>query len=267
MSATAQRVAAWSSTGLAATVWLSASLFGLYILVFYALAVVTDDMARWNRTLPMYEPASDLGNASIGLHFAGGGVILVLGSIQFVQGIRHRWPSVHRWTGRVYVLASIAAGIGGLVFIGVHGTIGGTVMDVGFALYGVLMLLAAAQTARHALARRLEVHRAWAVRLYALALGSWLYRMGYGFWLLLADGAGHTSTFRGPFDLFMDFAFYVPPLLVAELWLRSSRPARSTALCWLSSGVMWVATGFVLLGTYFFTTELWVRAMADALLR
>ena len=58
------------------------------------------------------------------------------------------------------------------------------------------------------------------LRLYALAIGSWLYRMDYGFWVQITDGMGHTDTFRGPFDYVMDFAFYLPNLVVAELYLR-----------------------------------------------
>lgn len=43
----------------------------------------------------------------------------------------------HRVGGRIYVAASLLAGVGGLGFIAVKGTIGGTVMDLDFAGYGV----------------------------------------------------------------------------------------------------------------------------------
>ncbi|MBX2802151.1 MAG: DUF2306 domain-containing protein [Myxococcales bacterium] len=246
----------WAARALAGAVWLSSALFGVYILVFYAFAVVTGDMARWNEVLPLYEPDEAVANGSMGLHFLGGGSILVLGSVQFVQGLRQGWPGLHRGLGRVYVAACLAAATGGLLFIVAHGTIGGLVMDVGFAGYGLGMLLCAVQTARHAAARRLDAHRAWAVRLYALAIGSWLYRMDYGFWLLLTDGLGHTRDFRGGFDVFMAFWFYLPNLVVAELWLRSTRAAS-----WWADATMALATAFVTLGTYFFLTELWLPAI------
>jgi len=117
----------------------------------------------------------------IGLHFAVGGIILVLGSIQLIEAIRVRYSAFHRWVGRVYVLCSLLAAVGGLAFIFIKGTIGGTVMNMGFALYGLLMLVCSVETFRHARAGRMEQHRAWALRLYALAIGSWLYRMDYGF--------------------------------------------------------------------------------------
>ncbi len=191
---TSARALHWSARALTATCWISAALFGLYILAFYAAALVDGDLAKWNESLPrLYESHTPAATAGIGVHFAAGGIILALGCIQFVGSIRSRYPAVHRWIGRVYVTAAFLAGIGGLTFIAAKGTIGGTTMDVGFGLYGVLTAAAAVETYRHARARRLDIHRVWAMRLFALAIGSWLYRMEYGFWFLLADGAGHAQ--------------------------------------------------------------------------
>lgn len=239
--------------------WASASLFGAYILVFYALAALTGDMTRWNRVLPeLFVAEGTTGNAGIGLHFFGGGLLLVLGSVQFLTPLRRALPSVHRATGRLYVAAAFAAGAGGLWFVLVRGCVGGPIMDLGFAGYGLLMLLAAGQTVRHAVARRLDAHRAWAVRLYALAVGSWLYRMDYGFWVLFTDGLGHADGFRGWFDFVMDFAFYLPNLVVAEVYLRADRWRLPGWLQGLGAVVLLVATGFVCVGTYFFAVHYWV---------
>jgi len=247
---------------LVATVWTSATLFGLYILAFYAGAIATGTPEEWNDALPrLYEPATPTATAGITLHFAAGGIILVLGCIQLISAVRTRFPALHRWLGRVYVAASFAAGVGGLAFILSKGTIGGMPMNVGFAIYGVLMVVAAVETYRHARARRLEAHRAWAIRLFALAIGSWLYRMDYGFWLLLADGAGHTKDFQGPFDAVMDFFFYIPNLLVAEAFIRARRMTASPMLKVLASAALLGAAGFLILGTYYFTKIYWGPAI------
>ncbi|MEO0603184.1 MAG: DUF2306 domain-containing protein, partial [Myxococcota bacterium] len=255
-----------ASSLLAATVWGSALVFGAYILVFYALAMVTDDSSRWNTILPaLYVPGGEAGNLGIGLHFAGGGLILVLGSVQFLEGLRRRAPALHRWLGRVYVVAALAAAVGGLVFIAVRGTVGGVWMDAGFGLYGILMLGAALQTVRHAVARRLDAHRAWAIRLYALAIGSWLYRMDYAAWFLTTGGIGHDSTFTGPFDQFMDFAFYLPSLLVAEVYLRARPRTLPRPAAVLATLAMHIATLYVIVATTYFSVELWIPHMAGAL--
>lgn len=256
----------WTAIGLVATVWLSATLFGLYILAFYAGALAEGEMERWNRVLPgLHDPQTPAATAGIGLHFAAGGLILILGCIQLMGGVRARYPAFHRWTGRLYVAAALLAGIGGLVFIARKGTIGGPVMDLGFGLYGALMVLAAVQTYRHARARRMDLHRAWALRLFALAIGSWLYRMDYGFWMILADGAGHARDFRGPFDRVMAFFFYLPNLLLVEVFLRARRRAAAPALRLAAAAALATATGFLLLGTYYFTRIYWGPAILDRL--
>src|SRR5690606_13568844 len=147
------------------------------------------------------------------------------------------------------------------LFIFLKGTIGGLLMDIGFGLYGVLMFVAAVQTYRHAWGKRMEKHRAWALRLYALAIGSWLYRMDYGFWLLLTDGLGHTQQFTGVFDKVMFFFFYIPNLLVAEAFIQARDYKASSALKFAASFVLMFATIFLLVGTYYFTMYYWGPAI------
>lgn len=260
--ATASRLLRWAAVALVSTVWVSATLFGLYILAFYAGSLADGEMEKWNGVLPrLYEQSTPAATAGIGLHFAAGGIILVLGCIQLIGAIRVRFPALHRWMGRVYVTAALAAGVGGLTFIAMKGTIGGTVMDIGFALYGVLTVLAAVQTIRFARAGRMEEHRVWALRLFALAIGSWLYRMDYGFWFLLAGGAGHRRDFRGPFDMVMAFFFYLPNLLVVEAFIRARRRTAPGSLKLVAAGVLVGAAGFLLLGTYYFTKFYWGPAI------
>ena len=254
----------WSSLLLVTTVWVSAALFGLYILAFYASALYEDKMDRWNQVLPrLYEQGTTTATTGIGLHFATGGIILVLGSIQLIDAVRIRYPALHRWVGRVYVTSCLLAAVGGLAFIAVKGTVGGLIMNIGFSLYGLLMFVAAIQTYRYAVAGNVNQHRAWALRLYALAIGSWLYRMDYGFWLLLTDGIGHTRSFSGPFDHVMAFFFYIPNLLVVEAFVRARHYKASPMLRLSASTILLLATGFLMLGTYFFTLYYWGPAIVN----
>lgn len=109
----------WASNALVATVWISSILFGLYILAFYAAALPDDDMARWNTVLPgLYDAERPAATVGIGLHFAAGGIILILGSIQLIEGIRNRYPLFHHWVGRIYVVASLLTAAGGLIYCG-----------------------------------------------------------------------------------------------------------------------------------------------------
>jgi len=254
----------WSGVLLVVTVWVSAGLFGLYILAFYAASLFGGNLDKWNEILPgLYNRGSAAATTGIGLHFAMGGIILMLGSIQLIEAVRVRYSAFHRWVGRIYVAASLLAAVGGLVFIAIRGTIGGTVMNIGFSLYGILMLIAGVETFRHARAGRYDKHRAWALRLYALAVGSWLYRMDYGFWLLLADGLGHTTKFSGPFDNVMSFFFFIPNLLVAEVFIRSRVYKSAPLLHFVSTLLLLLMTLFLLLGTYYFTKFIWGPAIVE----
>ncbi len=253
-----------SSIILVATVWGSTILFGLYILAFYAAALINGHTAQWNKVLPgLYDTQTETATIGIGIHFAAGGIILILGCIQLLEKVRARYPAFHRIIGRIYVLASIFTAVGGLTFIAVKGTIGGTVMDIGFGLYGVLTFIAAIQTIRFARAKDFGEHRAWGIRLFALAIGSWLYRMDYGFWLMLMDGAGHTENFTGTFDKIMSFFFYIPNLIMAEIFIGKKNFLSKPIIKLLGAFFIFMATFVLLIGTYYFTKHLWGPAITD----
>ncbi|CAN5231260.1 DUF2306 domain-containing protein [soil metagenome] len=238
--------------------WISAAVFGLYIAAHYGGAVADGTMDRWNSSLPrLFEAGSPAATSVIGLHFAAGAVLLVLGPIQLIGAIRRKAPAVHHWLGRVYIGSAFAAGVGGLGYIFIKGTVGGPAMNIGFGLYGALMILASVQTLRHAMARRLDLHRAWAIRLFALAIGSWLYRIDYGFWYLLAGAAGHTKSFDGWFDAVMDFFFFIPNLMVAELVIRANLARAGAGLRYAAIGALTASTALVSLGSYFFIVYAW----------
>ncbi|WP_254813682.1 hypothetical protein [Rhodovulum sp. ES.010] len=97
-------------------------------------------------------------------------------------------------------MGALIAGVTGTAYIVLRGTIGGPVMDAGFAGYGVLLMVAAVQTLRSGRAGNLEHHRDWALRLFWLALGSWLYRVHYGVWYALTDGLWSNDAFTGAGD-------------------------------------------------------------------
>lgn len=171
----------------------------------------------------LHVPGRWLSNAAIFAHMIGGAVITVLAPVQLVGAIRRRVPRLHHAFGYVFLVAALTSGFGGLVYIALNGTIGGRLMDVAFAGYGICVVVAAIQTVRHARARRLEQHRAWALRLFVLAIGSWIYRMHYTLWYMLTDGLASEKDFSGLFDQIQVFAFYVPYLLAVELCLRLGR--------------------------------------------
>ncbi|PUB18583.1 DUF2306 domain-containing protein [Yoonia sediminilitoris] len=170
---------------------------------------------------------SDNATANIGIftHMITGALVTLLVPLQLFPSLRAKAPRWHRWSGRIIIMSALITAVGGLIYIGLRGTIGGTAMNIGFALYGVLILIAATQTVRHARSGRISAHHDWALRLFWLALGSWLYRVHYGLWYLATGGLWSNPQFTGGFDLAQNIGFYVPYLIGVELYLaRKRRP-------------------------------------------
>ena len=131
-----------ASFALVAVVWISSAIFGAYILAYYGGAVPAGTLEQWNATLPaLYGPPTPVASFRMGLHFFAGATLLLLGPVQLIGAVRRRAPAVHHWIGRIYALAAFAAGVGGLLFIALKGTVGGPMMTVAFAAYAPLNLV------------------------------------------------------------------------------------------------------------------------------
>lgn len=168
---------------------------------------------------------SDIAPANLGMfaHMIGGAVITFLAPLQLLPSLRHRLPGLHRWSGRILVVCACVAGLGGLAYIALRGTVGGWQMSLAFASYGMVVLICAFQTIRTARARRWQAHQDWAIRMFFMAIASGLYRTHYAIWFAIMGRTGVQSDFRGWFDQINIWAFFVPYLIAIELWLWSQR--------------------------------------------
>jgi len=196
---------------------LAAAPFAVYA-VDRGVAVLGSQEQSTSRFFHAEQPWATIG---IYAHMFAGGLITVLAPLQLVTGIQQRWPALHRVLGRFVAGLALATAVGGLAYIALVGTIGGPLMNAGFALYGVLMLLCVGMTV-HFATQRDPRHRLWAERLVILALASWLYRVHYGLWEIATGGIGTRPDFSGLFDQVQVFAFYLPYLLI-HAWFWQSR--------------------------------------------
>lgn len=209
-------------------------LFGIYI-VARAAGATSRNFGQWRglvEGLPMPTAADWIANIGIGVHFVMGTVLVLAWPILLSTRIRIRHRAVHRWTGRVYVSAGLLAGIGGMSYILTHGAYI-PAASVAFGLWGAVLMLSAVMAYLHARAKRFDLHRAWAIRLFAMVLGSWLFDLEFRAWKDLAGGAGiGAGDTAGPFDYAILYLFFVPNLLVAEFFIRNQH-RRLAALPWL----------------------------------
>jgi hypothetical protein len=217
--------------------------FGTYI-ILRATGATSRNFGQWRDLVsgvPMHTAADWIANLGIGLHFFMGTVLVLAWPILFSARIRVRHRAVHRWTGRVYVTAGFLAGVGGLSFIVARHN--GGPAHVAFALWGSVMMLSAVAAYVHARARRFDLHRAWAIRLFAMVLGSWLFDLEIRAWRDLTGGIGMTDSEDGPFDYAILYLFFVPNLVIAEFFIRNlhKRIALSRKLKW----PLWIAVAIM----------------------
>ena len=168
----------------------------------------------------IFTPDGTLPNVAIFSHMILGAIAMVLAPLQLSSRLRMRLPALHRVSGQLIIFSATLIALGGLVYIAVRGTIAGWLMDVGFALYGLLMLGAALQAFRFARKADFQRHREWALRLFVLIMGSLIFRLHYALWYLLTGGVASNEQLTGPFDQVQYFAFYLPYLVLVELWIR-----------------------------------------------
>ncbi|MEM6889710.1 MAG: DUF2306 domain-containing protein [Pseudomonadota bacterium] len=180
----------------------------------------------------LFSPESPFANLMIFGHMVSGALITILAPLQLWAWPRRVVPRLHRASGYAAWAAAVVTGVLGLLSILKTGTIGGIWMDAGFAGYGLLLIWAAFNTVQNARAKNFDAHRRWALRLFVLAIGSWIYRVHYHIWYIATGGIASNETFSGAFDLVQNVAFYLPYLMLLEAWFlveqRRAQSFRST---------------------------------------
>lgn len=171
---------------------------------------------------PPATPEQALGNPLgvpfLFVHVAGAVIALLVGSLQFLPGLRGRGRP-HRWIGRVYVLGCLVGGGAGLVLA--PGSFAGPVATAGFGALAVLWIGFTLLGWRAAVQGRFVAHRLWMIRSWALTLAAVTLRI----YLPMVE------VFDAPFLPWyraISFLCWVPNLMAAELWLRW-KPSPSVA--------------------------------------
>lgn len=153
-------------------------------------------------------------------HVIGGAVVLIFGSLQFVQKIRVNQPQIHRWLGRIYLSFVLIGGIAGLLMA--PKADGGLVAQYGFGMLAVLWLFSGWQA--YAAIRRGDVksHKEWMMRNFAMTFGAVTLRIHLGW--MSAMGVPFSESYP-----VVAWIAWVPNLLLVEWFLAIKRHQRVTA--------------------------------------
>jgi uncharacterized membrane protein len=145
------------------------------------------------------------------LHVYGAPVALALAPLQLWSGLRQSRPTVHRWVGRAYGVAILAAALGSVMFL--PHFLGHPSSALGFAVLAVLWVATTALGIGHAMRGDIVRHRRWMLRSVALTFAAVTLRLIM--LPLMLSGWEVTETY-----LITAWACWVPNLLVVEAYLR-----------------------------------------------
>lgn len=150
-------------------------------------------------------------------HAAGAATALLVGPAQLLAGLRARRPRLHRWSGRLYVAGCALGGLAGAALA--LGVSTGPIASAGFLALALAWLAATGLGFAAARGRRIEAHRRWMIRSFALTFAAVTLRLYLPFAFL-----PHVDFARAYQAI--SWLCWVPNLAVAELLLRrrSARP-------------------------------------------
>ncbi|MER6633812.1 DUF2306 domain-containing protein [Streptomyces sp. NPDC000987] len=109
------------------------------------------------------------------VHVLTGTVAIVTCCVQVWPALRQRWPHVHRFSGRLYVAAVLPGGLAGLAVA--YASPSGLSMQLSTMMTSVLWMGTAAAGVRMARQGRVDEHRRWMVRSFALTMSIVLSRV------------------------------------------------------------------------------------------
>lgn len=210
-------------------------LFVYYIVSFYGHSALHGDFVLWNKILPKgYIPGDTMGNLAVAIHLFLAVVVTFGGPLQLLPQLRTRMPFFHRVNGRVYIFAAFMISITGLQMVWGSGNDGFFIdpaQHLGITLNAILIMIFAVVTVSHAVKGRTANHHRWALRLFMVVSGVWFFRIGLMLWIYINDGPAEfdPKTFEGPVIVFLNFAQYLLPLIVLELYLLCK--AKANAVC------------------------------------
>ena len=106
------------------------------------------------------------------LHALAGVLFGVLGPLQFVRALRRQFGTLHRLSGRVFVLAGVGLALSGLALLLQVESMATGLLDAARGVFGLVLIAVLVLGVAAARAHALHRHRAWMIRAYAIGMGS-----------------------------------------------------------------------------------------------
>lgn len=237
--------------------------FATYILSVYVITWFTNvDIGAVTPTQG-YHATNRFDYTMFFVHIIPAAYLSLFGAMQLAPTLRKKFPSLHRWNGRVFFTLGISGALSGLYLQWGAGLRLSDIGSLGITLNGILIPIAIFFAWRHAINRRMQDHMRWAIHSFILVNAVWSFRLYLMGWYMVNQGPlGNTRTVDGPADIALSFACYLLPMLFTEIyfWLKKQRSARR-----IWAGATFLLTGalITLIGVVAATMMMWFPRIAQ----
>lgn len=235
-------------------------LFALYILTVFAFPFVTGGIGAidFSDMIMGSREGDFVGNTTLLTHLIPASLISMGGVIQISPWVRRHYPRFHRWNGRLFLTLGMLGAMTGLYLTWGRGSRLSDIGAYGISLNGVLIIITSILAWRYALIKRIDLHRRFAVHAFLLINGVWTFRLYLMAWFAVNQGSnGNSSTLDGPADIFISYACYMLPMLVAELFFWAQRQQQRYKVISVSA-VLFAGTLVTLIGVVAASLFMWL---------
>jgi hypothetical protein len=142
---------------------------------------------------------------------------MILGPLQFLPGLRVRYPKFHRRSGRLVIFCGYIIGLSALILPFILKPIGGVNEAAATTFFAIYFLIALTMAWRMALRKEFVRHRQWMIRMFSIGLAIGTIRPIMALFF----------AFSGlPPQVFFGTAFWIGftlHLVLAEVWINYTR--------------------------------------------
>jgi hypothetical protein len=236
------------------------TLFLAYILSFYGSSALVGKFERWSQNrdvIDAYVVGDLIGNIQFGAHILMAAILTFGGMIQVWPQLRQKYRAFHRWNGRVFAIAALAASFGGLWLVWVRGSRLDLASGLGVSLNGIVIIVCVVMAVIAARGRNFIAHERWAMRAFLAVSGVWFLRLGMMAYGLIGIGAlGLSEASAMMFFAIWSFGCYLVPVGIYEIYVRA-KASESELFQRSVAGLMLGLTGLSVVGIGGATIIMW----------
>jgi len=207
--------------------WMLMTFLAIGVTIAAIAPYATFDPDNFNNATARFATETSLRLAGLYTHAFSAGIALLIGPFQFLSGLRQRKPRLHRWMGRIYLVGILLGGLS--AFLIAPGMISGLVGEFGLISLAVLWLWTGGTAYKNIRAGRVQTHREWMIRNYALTFAAVTLRLWLGL-LIFSQIPFLETRYAGDFDALFTEVYrvvmwisWVPNLIIAEMIIQRRR--------------------------------------------